>query len=60
MSNEELITFGELKTWDIFETETGDYYLKSELVDDFNAMLLTGKHVECFTFSEDDKVKKFK
>ena len=60
MNNENLITFGELKTWDIFETEDGHYYLKTETVKDFNAILLTGKHVECFTFDDNAKVEKFK
>ena len=60
MDNEDLISFGELNVWDIFETETGDYYLKAEPTNGFNAILLTGKHVECFTFDNNIEVKKFK
>lgn len=51
--------FGELNIWDIFETETGDYYLKVETNNGFNAILLTGKQVECEYFNDDVDVTKF-
>lgn len=60
MKNENLITFGELKIWDIFETNTGDYYLKTEPVNGFNTILLTGEHVKYFTFEPSAEVVKFK
>ena len=51
--------FGELKIWDIFETGTGDYYLKIEINNGFNAILLTGKQVECDYFNDNVSVRKF-
>lgn len=60
MDNKDLVTFGELSVWDIFETKTGDYYLKTNLTNGFNTILLTGEHIKCFTFGDDEKVAKFK
>lgn len=51
--------FGELKIWDIFETEAGNYYLKIETNNGFNAILLTGKQVECDYFDDNVDVIKF-
>lgn len=53
------ITFQELQVWDIFQTETGDYYIKIDPVNGFNSILLTGKEVECYNFDNNTKVSKF-
>lgn len=57
---EDIITFGELEKWDIFETESGDYYLKTEPSNGFNTILLTGDYIKLLCFENDTKVWKFK
>lgn len=53
------ITFQELKVWDIFKTETEDYYIKINPTNGFNSILLTGKEIECYNFDDNTKVSKF-
>ena len=53
------ITFQNLKIWDIFQTETEDYYIKIKPTNGFNSILLTGKEVDCFHFDNETKVVKF-
>lgn len=53
------ITFQDLNTWDVFKTETEDYYIKINPINGFNSILLTGKEVECYFFDNNIKVEKF-
>ena len=53
------ITFQELDVWDIFKTDTEDYYIKIEPTNGFNSILLTGKEIECNCFDDNTKVSKF-
>lgn len=53
------ITFQDLNIWDIFKTETEDYYIKINPTNGFNSILLTGKEVECYHFDGNTVVKKF-
>ena len=53
------ITFQELDIWDIFKTDTEDYYIKINPTNGFNSILLTGKEIECNFFDDDAKVLKF-
>lgn len=52
------ITFQDLKIWDIFQTETEDYYIKIKPTNGFNSILLTGKEIDCFNFDDVTKVIK--
>ena len=52
------MTFEELQVWDIFQIEK-DYYIKIEPTNGFNAILLTGKEVECHLFDDNTEVIKF-
>lgn len=54
-----MITFGELRIWDIFKTETEDYYIKINPTNGFNSILLTGKEVEYYYFDNNTEVSKF-
>lgn len=51
--------FQELKIWDIFKTDTEDYYIKISPTNGFNSILLTGKKIECYCFDDDTEVSKF-
>ena len=53
------ITFKDLKTWDVFQTETEDYYIKINPTNGFNSILLTGKEIECYYFDDNTVVEKF-
>lgn len=53
------ITFQDLKTWDVFQTETEDYYIKINPTNGFNSILLTGKEIECYYFDDNTVVEKF-
>lgn len=59
MKKDNKITFQELEVWDIFQTETGDYYIKINPTNGFNSIILTGKEVECYNFDGNIEVSKF-
>ena len=59
METDNSIIFQELKVWDIFKTNTEDYYIKINPKNGFNSILLTGKEVECYYFDDNTEVSKF-